>query len=326
MRAGRLGVVTAVALMIVAVAPPAQEALAQHAKRPFRIGAIHAAFAPNHPAFEGLKAGLKELGLEEGRDVTFDNRFTEGRFEVMPGMAAELVTAGVDLIFAVGEAATRAAMASTPKIPVVFTVVGDPVAAGVVAEIARPGGNVTGVSSLYTELVAKRLEILKTLVPALRRVWAIYYPADASEQAAVRKAQEAAPLLKLEVVARPVRTPAELAGALKSLRPGDGLLAPSSPALDIPGQIAERTTRVPSVFPAVFWVRHGVLVSYGSDYFAEGRQAARLVAKLLRGARPRDLPVEGSNTIELGINLKTAKTLGLAIPQTLRLRANHLVE
>ncbi|MBI2154303.1 MAG: hypothetical protein HYU24_11440, partial [Candidatus Rokubacteria bacterium] len=163
MRAGRLGVVTAVALMIVAVAPPAQEALAQHAKRPFRIGAIHAAFAPNHPAFEGLKAGLKELGLEEGRDVTFDNRFTEGKFEVMPGVAAELVTAGVDLIFAVGEAATRAAMASTPKIPVVFTVVGDPVVAGVVAEIARPGGNVTGVSSLYTELVAKRLEILKTL-------------------------------------------------------------------------------------------------------------------------------------------------------------------
>ena len=302
------------------------DALAQQAKRPYRIGAVHAAFAPNHPAVEGLKAGLKELGLEEGREVTFDNRFTEGKFEVMPGVAAELVTAGVDLIFAVGEAATRAAMASTQKIPVVFTVVGDPVAAGVVAEIARPGGNVTGVSSLYTELVAKRLEILKTLVPALRRVWAIYYPADASEQAAVRKAQEAAPLLKLEVVARPVRKPEELAGALKSLRPGDGLLAPSSPVLDIPGQIAERTRRVPSVFPAVFWVRHGVLVSYGSDYFAEGRQAARLVAKLLRGARPQDLPVEGSNTIELAINLKTAKALGLAIPQTLRLRANHLVE
>jgi putative ABC transport system substrate-binding protein len=316
--------VLAVLAAVTALNPP--DALAQQAKRPYRIGAVHAAFAPNHPAVEGLKAGLKELGLEEGRDVTFDNRFTEGKFEVMPGVAAELVTAGVDLIFAVGEAATRAAMASTQKIPVVFTVVGDPVAAGVVAEIARPGGNVTGVSSLYTELVAKRLEILKTLVPALRRVWAIYYAGDPSALAAVRKAQEAAPLLKVELVARPVSTAEELARALKALRPGDGLLAPSSPVLDIQGQIAERTTRVPSVFPAVFWVRHGVLVSYGSDYFAEGRQAARLVAKLLRGARPQDLPVEGSNTIELAINLKTAKALGLAIPQTLRLRANHLVE
>lgn len=327
MRARKLVIVfpALVAALLLAVAAPLLSD-AQQAKRPFRIGAIHAAFGPNHPAVEGLKAGLKGLGLEEGRDVTFDNRFTEGKFEVMPGVAAELVTAGVDLIFAVGEAATRAAMASTQKIPVVFTVVGDPVAAGVVAEIARPGGNVTGVSSLYTELVAKRLEILKTLVPALRRVWAIYYPADASEQVAVRKAQEAAPLLKLEVVARPVRKPEELAGALKSLRPGDGLLAPGSPVLDIPGQIAERTTRVPSVFPAAFWVRHGVLVSYGSDYFAEGRQAARLVAKILQGARPQDLPVEGSNTIELAINVKTAKALGLAIPQTLRLRANHLVE
>lgn len=326
MRTGRLIVVTVAALMIAVVAPPAQEPLAQQAKRPYRVGAVHAAFAPNHPGVEGLKAGLKELGLEEGRDVTFDIRFTEGKSEVMPAAAADLVKAGVDLIVTTGESATRAAMASTQKIPVVFTGVGDPVAAGVVAEIARPGGNVTGVSSLHTELVPKRLEILKTLVPALRRVWAIYYAPDASKLVAVRKAQEAAPLLKLEVVDRPVRTPRELAGALKAVRPGDGLLAPGSPVLDIDGQIAELSTRVPSVFPAAFWVRHGVLVSYGSDYFAEGRQAARLVAKLLRGAHARDLPVEGSNTIELAINVKTAKALGLAIPQTLLLRANHLIE
>ena len=323
MKRGRVAIL---ALVVAAATPPAQDAFAQQVKRQYRVGVVHAAFAPNHPAVEGLKAGLKELGLEEGRDVTFDIRFTEGKTEAMSPAAEALVKAGVDLIFTAGEPATRAAMASTQKIPVVFTVVGDPVAEGVVAEISRPGGNVTGVSSLHTELVPKRIEILKALAPNLRRVWVIYHASDLSTRVAVHKAQEAASLLKLEVVVRPVRTPEELAGALKALRPGDGLLVPNSPVLDIPGQMAELSTRAPSVFAAAFWVRHGVLVSYGSDYFAEGRQAARLVAKLLRGARPQDLPVEGSNTIELAINVKTARVLGLAIPQTLLLRANHLIE
>jgi len=316
--------VLAVLAAVTALNPP--DALAQQVKRPYRIGAVHPAFAPNHPAVEGLKAGLKELGLEEGREVTFDIRFTEGKIEVMPTVVADLIKAGVDLIFTPGEAAARAARGATQKIPIVFTVVGDPVSAGLVAEVARPGGNLTGVSSLATDLTPKRVEVLKALAPGLRRVWAIYYAGDPSALAAVRKAQEAAPLLKVELVARPVSTAEELARALKSLRPGDGLLAPGSPVLDIPGQIAELSTRVPSVFPAAFWVRRGILVSYGSDYFAEGRQAARLVAKILRGARPQDLPVEGSNTIELAINVKTAKALSLAIPQTLLLRANHLIE
>ena len=326
MKTGWLFGVTAAAVMIVATAPPARDAVAQQAKRPYRIGAVHSAFAPNHPAVEGLKAGLKELGLEEGRDVTFDIRFTEGKIEIMPAVVADLIKVGVDLIFTPGEAATGAARAATQKIPIVFAVVGDPVAAGVVAEIARPGGNVTGVSSLATDLTPKRLEVLKALVPSLRRVWAIYYAGDPSSLAAIRKAQEVGPALKIEVVTQPVRTPAELARALKALRPGDGLLAPGYPTLDIDGQIAELSTRVPSVFPAAFWVRHGVLVSYGSDYFAEGRQAARLAAKIRQGAHPRDLPVEGSNTIELAINVKTAKALGLPIPQTLLLRANHVIE
>ena len=316
--------VLAVLAAVTALNPP--DALAKQVKRPYRIGAVHPAFAPNHPAVEGLKAGLKELGLEEGREVTFDIRFTEGKIEVMPTVVADLIKAGVDLIFTPGEAAARAARGATQKIPIVFTVVGDPVSAGLVAEVARPGGNLTGVSSLATDLTPKRVEVLKALAPGLRRVWAIYYAGDPSALAAVRKAQEAAPLLKVELVARPVSTAEELARALKSLRPGDGLLAPGSPVLDIPGQIAELSTRVPSVFPAAFWVRRGILVSYGSDYFAEGRQAARLVAKILRGARPQDLPVEGSNTIELAINVKTAKALSLAIPQTLLLRANHLIE
>jgi putative ABC transport system substrate-binding protein len=301
---------------------------AQTAKRVYRIGALNEAWAPNHPAVEGLKAGLKELGLEEARDVTFDIRFTEGRPAAAPAAAAALVSAGVDLIFTSNDSATRAAKAATQSIPIVFTLVGDPVAAGFVKEIANPGGNLTGVSSLHTELVPKRLEVLKAMVPSLRRVWAIYYASDPSSLVAVKKAQEAAPLLRLELVTRAVQTPGELARALKGLRPGDGLLPPPIATLDIPDQMlqASLSARLPIVFGSAFWTDYGALVSYGTDYYADGRQAARLVTKILRGERPQDLPVEGTNKIELIINLKTARMLGVTIPRELLLRAEKVIQ
>ena len=301
---------------------------AQQAKRVYRIGALNEAWAPNHPAVEGLKAGLKELGFQDGRDVTFDNRFTEGSLEVMPAAAAALAKEGVNLIFTSSEASTKAAMAATQTIPVVFTLVGDPVAAGIVKEIAHPGGNLTGVSGLRTELVPKRLEILKAVAPWLRRVWFIYHADDPAHPAALRKAHEVAPLLKVELVARPVRTSEELARALKAVRSGDGFLAQGGPGLDINGQVLETSlsARIPAIFPSAFWVNYGALVSYGSDYYAEGFQAARLVAKILRGARPQDLPVEGANKIELAVNLKTARTLGLTIPQEILLRADKVIQ
>jgi putative ABC transport system substrate-binding protein len=162
----------------------AGDAGAQAPRRPYRIGVLNEAWAANHPTVEGLKAGLRELGFEEGRDVTLDIRYTEGKVE-----------AGVDLIFTSNEAATQAAKAATQKLPIVFTLVGDPVAAGIVTKLAHPGGNLTGISSLTTELVPKRLEALKTLMPTVRRVWAIYYADDPSSIAAVQKAQDTAPSL-----------------------------------------------------------------------------------------------------------------------------------
>lgn len=302
---------------------------AQQAKRVYRIGALNEAWAPNHPAVEGLKAGLKDLGVEEGRDVTFDIRFTGGKVEAMPETAAALVKTGVNLIFTSGEPATQAVQAATQTIPIVFTLVGDPVASGIVKEVAHPGGNATGVSGLRTELTPKRLEVLKALVPPLRRVVAIYHGDDLASLASIRKAQEAAPLLKLELVARPVSTREELAAALKVLRPGDGLLhLTSSASLDIPGQILETSlsARIPAVFASAFWISHGGLISYGSDYYAEGVQSARLVAKILRGARPQDLPVEGANRIELAINLKTARALGLTVSPSILIRADRVVQ
>jgi putative ABC transport system substrate-binding protein len=312
-------------LVIVGLAPAA--AGAQPApRRSFRIGVLNEAWAANHPTVEGLKAGLRELGLEEGRDVAFDIRFTEGNPQATPVAAAALVKAGVDLIFTSNEAATQAAKAATQELPIVFTLVGDPVAAGIVARLSQPGGNLTGISSLTTELVPKRLEILKTLLPTMRRVWAIHYAGDPSSLAAVRKAEEVAPRLGLTLVARPVRAPEELERVLQEIRPGDALLPPDIATMDIPAILLEvsLSSRVPAVFPAALWVGHGGLVSYGSDYHAQGVQAARLVAKILRGARPRDLPVEGADRIALAVSLKTAALLGVTVPRKVLLRADTL--
>lgn len=299
---------------------------AQERKRPYRIGVLNEAWAANHPTVEGLRAGLRELGFEDGRDVVFDIRFTQGKPEATPAAAKVLVDAGVDLIFTSNEAATLAAKNATQKIPIVFTLVGDPVIAGIVRTVAKPGGNVTGVSSLTTELAAKRLEILTILAPQTRRVWAIHYGDDPSSIAAIWRAEEAAKQLKVELLARPVYNAEQLQYAIKSIRPGDALLPPDVGTLDIPAVLLELsiTSRIPAVYATSLWVGHGGLVSYGSDYFAEGAQAARLVAKVLRGARPGDLPIEGTDKIDLAVNLKTASALGLAVPRKIMLRADTI--
>jgi putative ABC transport system substrate-binding protein len=294
-------------------------ASAQRTRSPHRVGVLNDARAANHPTVEGLKAGLRDLGFEEGRDVTFDIPLTDGNPDRMSAAGAAMVRAGVDVIFTSSEAATLAAKAATQTIPIVFTLVGDPVAAGIVTSLAHPPGNLTGVSSLTTELVPKRLEALKALAPRLRRVWAIYYRVDPASGAALTRALEASSRFGLEVVPSAVLTQDDFAHTLERLRPGDGLLVPDVATMDISAALLETSLarRVPAVFSSELWVSHGGLISYGADYRAQGVQAARLVAKLLRGARPRDLPVEGADRIVLAVNLKTATSLGLTAPRTL---------
>jgi len=303
---------------------PAHTAEAQEAHRPFRIGVLNAAWAASHPTVEGLKAGLKALGVEDGRDVTFDIRFTEGKLDTMPAAAGDLVKTGVDLIFTSQEAATQAAKVATKSVPIVFTLVGDPVGAGIVGKLAQPGGNVTGVSSLQTELVAKRLEVLKTLAPAVRRVWLIYYGADLSTVPMIRKALEAAQRMKLEVVPKSALDANELRQVLRQVRRDDAVLALEGSNPDLAIAIIEQSLalRVPAVFGTALWVGYGGLMSYGPDYYAQGVQAAALVAKIRRGARPQDLPIEGAEKIDLAVNLKTADLLGLAVPRKILLRAD----
>ena len=297
---------------------------AQKAPRPFRIGVLNAAWAASHPTVEGLKAGLKELGFVDGRDVTFDIRFTEGKLDTMAVAAEALVKAGVDLIFTSQEAATNAAKDATESVPIVFTLVGDPVGASIVTKLGQPGGNVTGVSSLQTELVAKRLEVLKTLTPAVRRVWLVYYSVDLGTTPMVTKALEAAQRLNLEVLPKGVLDADELKRVLREVRRGDAVLAPEGSNPDLTIAIIERSLalRAPAVFGTALWIGYGGLISYGPDYYAQGVQAAALVAKILRGARPQDLPVEGAEKIDLAVNLKTAELLGLTVPRKILLRAD----
>jgi putative ABC transport system substrate-binding protein len=317
--AGWLGSVLAMCLWL-----PGSGAQAQNTPRPFRIGVLNAAWAASHPTVEGLKAGLRTLGLEDGRHVTFDIRFTEGKLEAMPAAAAALVKAGVDVIFTSQEAATLAARDATKSVPIVFTVVGDPVGSGIVSTLAQPGGNVTGVSSLQTELVAKRLEVLKTLTPTIRRVWLIYHGVDLSPTPMLGKALDAGQRMKVDMIPKGVLDVSELKRVLRDVRPGDAVLAPEGSSPDIAVAILEQSLalRVPAIFETALWVGYGGLVSYGPDYYAEGVQAAALVAKILRGARPQDLPVEGAEKIDLAVNLKTADLLGITVPRKILLRAD----
>lgn len=297
---------------------------AQTSKRTHRVGVLTEAWAANHPTVEGLKAGLVDLGFEEGRDVTYEVRFTQGDTKALPAAAAELLKAGVDVIFTCSEAATRVAKSATSQLPIVFTLIADPVASKIVESRARPNSNLTGISNLAVELAAKRLQILKTLEPSVMRVWIPHAIDDPTATAALDRMRVAAQKLGLEIVPRSMTNTVQISAMFSELTSGDALFAPDTDTLDIAAAIldASLASRIPAVFPSSLWVGHGGLVSYGPDYHAQGMQAARLVAKILRGSRPQDLPVEGASKIDLVVNLKTATHLGINVPRKMLLRAD----
>ncbi len=297
----------------------------QPAPKLYRIGVVTEAWAANHPTVLGLKAGLHDLGLEEGRDVAFDVRFTQGDPGATPAAAKALVESGVDLLFSTGVASTLAAKAATKELPIVFAQVNDPAAAGIIGDLV-PGKNVTGITTLAAALTPKRLEMLKTLQPQARRAWFIHARKDVTADAALRKLRDAAPLFGVEIVSREVATPEDVATIGRDVRSGDVLLVADMDALDVPVALLKLSLadRVPAVFSSSFWVGYGGLVSYGPDYFAQGVQAARLVAKIIGGARAGALPVEGVDVIDLAVNLQTASLLGISVPRKMLLRADTI--
>lgn len=292
--------------------------------RPYRVGVLNEAYAANHPTVEGLKAGLRARGLVEGRDVAFEVHFTEGKSDLLASEAEALVKAKVDLIFTNNEAAALAAKDATKEIPIMFTLVANPIAAKVVADLARPGGNLTGIAGGGAQIAAKRLELLRTLSPKLRRVWFIYRAGEATDGAALGAITKAAQQLKFELLARSVATGDELKRILLEVRPGDGLLAPESETLDIPLALLEKSLklRVPVVFAGGHWVSRGGLASYGPAMYAQGVQAAGVVAKIMQGARAQELPVESADDIALAVHLEAARLLGIEVPRKILFRAD----
>jgi ABC-type uncharacterized transport system substrate-binding protein len=311
---------TVLAAVVTLAGAPAQAEPA----RPYRIGVLNEAWAANHPTVEGLKAGLRARGLSEGREVTFEVHFTEGKSGELPAEARALIKAKVDLILTNNVAAALAAKDATREIPIVFTLVGNPVAAGIVTDLARPGGNLTGIAGGAAQIFAKRIETLRTFMPKLRRVWFIYRQDDPTDAAAVATADQTAQHLKVEFLPRPVESSDQLKHTLLEVRPGDGLLSPEGEVLDIPAAILDKSlkSRIPAVFATAHWVARGGLVSYGPDLYAQGVQAAGIVTRILHGTRPQDLPVEAADDLALAINLETARLFALDVPRKILFRAD----
>jgi putative ABC transport system substrate-binding protein len=270
-----------------------------------------------------------ELGYREQEDFVIGVRFTQGDLAALPAAARQLVQYGVDLIFVAEEGPAKAVQVATTRIPIVFVTVGDPVGLGLVQSFARPGGNITGVTDLHTELGPKRLELFREIVPGMKRVLFPYDQADAHAVEQARVYRDAAHRLGVVLVEQVVRTAEEARATLAQVRKGnvDGVLAPRCCSLNIPGFILEATAQqeIPTMFRAAFWVERGGLASYGPDYYESGRQAARLVDKILKGANPAEIPVEVNPKIELAINIKVAKSLGLSVKPEMLYRADRLV-
>jgi putative ABC transport system substrate-binding protein len=309
-------------LNLLAAAPPAGKV--------YRIGYLGVNPTATH-SWEALLDGLRERGYREGQNLVFERRFSEGDAARFPAFAAELVRLRVDLILAATTPAAIAARHATQTIPIVMTTAIDPVGAGLVASLARPGGNVTGGAILYPELSTRWLEFLKEVVPGLARVVVLWNAANPANASAWHATQAAAGALGLRLHAQDVRAPQDLEGAsaLTAQARPDALLVLGDALLDMHRQqIAAFATQqhLPSVLPSREWVVAGGLMSYGPNLPDLFRHAATYVDKILKGAKPADLPVEQPMKFELVINLKTAEALGLTIPPTLLFQADEVIK
>ena len=325
MRLRLVALVLTLALGIL-LAPLAADA--QQAARVYRIGILGDTPGPQWKAF---RQGLGDLGWIEGQSVEMEWRWSEGRFDRLPDLAAELVRLRVDIIVSEGSTATQAAKQATATIPIVMAIAADPIGFGLVASLARPGGNVTGSSSLSPQLTAKQMELLKEVVPGLSRLSVLGHLTNPAHQVALKEIEAAASVLRVKI--QPVGAPGvdELEGAFSTIigqRPG-GLLVIPSPIFDAQQRrIADFATksRLPAVYNKPLFAEAGGLMAYGAHYADFFRRAATYVDKILKGAKPGDLPVEQPTRFELVINLKTAKALGLTIPLSVLIRADQVIQ
>jgi len=293
-----------------------------------RIGVLRGDSQQNPPV-ETFQQAMRDLGYEEGKNIIIEYRYAEGKVDRLPNLAEELVGLNVEVIWAAGPAVPHAKNA-TKTIPIVITNVGDPVASGLVASVARPGGQITGLSTLAPELSGKRLELLKEAIPKLSRV-AFFGNSNAPGNPQVLKETEvAAGTFGLQIQYLEVQTPKEIEPAFQAASKGraQALLVFRNPLTAIHhGRIAELAAknRLPTMYADREFVEAGGLMSYGADYNFMYRRVATYVDKILKGTNPADLPVEGPTKFELIINLKTAKQIGLTIPPNVLARADRVI-
>jgi len=307
-------------------APLAAEA--QQAGKVYRIGFLSQGQPPK-ALLEALQQGLRERGYAEGRNLVWEFRSTDGSLDQLPQFAEDLVRLKVDVILARSSSGGMAAKRATTSIPIVFFVVYAPVEIGLVPSLGHPGGNITGVAINVSDMVAKRVQLLKELVPTLKRVAMLSHPPHPTNAMQLQGAMAAARTLGLQFEEVPVRGPDDFASALKALRGIDGVLNADNPLFVTHRvRLAEAVagSRLPAIYPARLYVEAGGLMSHGPNLPDLWRHAAVYVDKILKGAKPGDLPVEQPTKFELVINLKTAKALGLTIPPSLLQRADQVIE
>jgi ABC-type uncharacterized transport system substrate-binding protein len=280
---------------------------------------------------EALRQGLRELGYVEGQHIRMEPRYSEGRDERLRDLATELVALKVNVIVTWGTPAARAAKEATKTIPIVTAAAVDPVGTGLVASLARPGGNLTGVTSGGAELSGKNFELLKELAPGIKRIAVLWNPANPIQPVMFREAQVAADAMRLQIQSIGVSDPNELDRALATIndeRPGALLVLQDLMLLTHRKRIVDfvARNRLPAMYERRVWVEAGGLMSYGVSFPGNFRRAAAYVDKILKGAKPADLPIEQPTKFELVINLKTAKALSLTIPQSVLLRADEVIQ
>jgi len=310
-------------------------ARAQQAASPIRrVGILmpqSATAAEGGELLGAFRQGLTELGWIEGQNIAFEYRSSDGKEEVLPKLAAELVQLRLDAILADGTPATQAAKNATQSIPIVMALSNDPIGSGFIASLAHPGGNVTGLSLQVAELAGKQLQLLTEIVPRLARLAVLSNPLNPSHVFLVQQMQAAARSfgVTLNVVEAAAPDQLDSAFAVIAAAHADGLVSlPDGMLFGQHSRIATLTaaSHLPALFPDKESVKAGALMAYGPSVTASFHRAAAYVDKILRGANPADLPVEQPTTFELVINLKTSKALGLTVPQTLLVAADEVIE
>jgi len=332
MRRVIVALVPAVALALGTFSAPLALDAQQPGKVP-RIGVLLPGSASDDStALEAFRKGLRERGYVEGQSLIVEWRYAEGKLERLPALAAELVRLKMDVIVTASTPGAQAAKQATSTIPIVVATSGDPVGTGLVASLSRPGGNVTGLTHLAgLEIFGKRLELLKEVIPTVSRVAVLWNSTNPPEAAALRELQGAAQSFRVTLLPKDVRSSGEFETAFTAMtreRPDALLVIESALTFRHRGVIVDFATRqrLPTVFGDEDAAKAGGLLSYATSFPDLFRRAAVYVDKILKGARPADLPVEQPTRFELVINLKTAKALGLTIPQSILIRADHVIQ